>query len=143
MNSEPKHQPQQANDAANVALGVELLAEREAPQAWEYDAQILWADAGTDVARPSSRELTPHAPHAPHSGTRLQRIVLRLSWADYQHWSRDGAVPPSRVADAVLRFIARHPAAFAGIESIDASTARRRVRGADDAIRGLLAGDEG
>ena len=104
------------------SIAVELLGEREGAQGWEYDAQVLWSDTrGTR--------------------TRLQRLVLKLSWVDYQHWASDGSVPPSRIAEAVLQFIARHNETFAGIEQIDASTARRRVHGADEAIRTILAGE--
>lgn len=98
-------------------IAVELLGEREIPQAWEYDAQVL-TGVGT-----------------------VDRRVLRLSWADYQLWAPDGAMPPSRVAEAVLRFVARHPEAFQGIEVIDAAIARRKVPGADAAIGSLLRDD--
>jgi hypothetical protein len=92
----------------------ELLAERELTGMWEYDAQLCASD-----------------------GT-LRRIVLRLSWADYNLWSPDGTVPPGTVAEAVLHFIAQHEAAFAGMERIDASAARRRVPGADTTIDALI-----
>ncbi|MBL9119163.1 MAG: hypothetical protein JNL80_04525 [Phycisphaerae bacterium] len=95
-------------------IAVEILGEREIPQAWEYDAQVLTG-----------------------SGS-LERSVLVLSWADYQLWSPDGAIPPSRVAEAVLLFLARHREAFAGLERIDAAIARRKVRGADAAIADIL-----
>ena len=98
-------------------IAVELLAEREAPQAWEYDAQVLTG-----------------------SGT-LERRVLSLSWADYQMWVPDGAIPPSRVAEAVLRFVALNAESFQGLERIDASIARRKIRGADAAIGALLRDD--
>lgn len=102
---------------ADGAIAVELLGEREIPQAWEYDAQILTADGA------------------------VERRVLVLHWADYQMWSPDGAVPPSRVAEAVLRFLSLHREAFAGIERLDAAVARRKVRGADRTIADLLHGE--
>lgn len=95
-------------------IAVELLAEREVPLAWEYDAQVLTG-----------------------SGT-VERRVLRLSWADYQMWVPDGAIPPSRVAEAVLRFVASNAEAFQGLERIDAAIARRKIRDADAAIGDLL-----
>jgi hypothetical protein len=119
------------------SIAVELLNEREVDQGWEYDAQILWArgpddagaNTGTDADDPS------------RTATRLQRIVLRLSWADYHHWSADGGAPPSQIAEAVLQLIADHATSFLGVERIDASTARRRVPDADAAIRRHLAGE--
>lgn len=104
------------------SIAVELLGERELAQSWEYDAQILWSGEAT-------------------TATRLQRIVLRLSWVDYQYWALDGSVPPSRIAEAVLTLISKHPQRFAGVEIIDASTARRRIPNADAAIRAILAGE--
>jgi hypothetical protein len=109
------------SDATSRPIGnpiaVELLAERDIPTAWEYDAQIL---TGAAI---------------------VERKVLRLSWADYQMWSPDGAIAPSRVAEAVLRFIALHAEAFAMMEVVDAAVARRKVPGADAAIAALLRGD--
>lgn len=95
-------------------IAVELLGEREIPQAWEYDAQILTGRGA------------------------VERRVLVLHWADYQMWSPDGAVPPSRVAEAVLRFVAARPEIFAAMERIDAAVARRKVPGADRIIGELL-----
>jgi hypothetical protein len=79
-----------------------LVNEREREHGWEYDARFM-APAGEC------------------------RTVLRLSWADYQHWSPDGSVPPSRVAEAVLGVVAAWPDLFAGLERIDAATVRRRL----------------
>jgi hypothetical protein len=56
-------------------------------------------------------------------------------------WSPDGAIAPSRVAEAVLRFIALNGDAFAAMEVVDAAVARRKVQGADAAINALLRGD--
>ena len=84
------------------------------PGAWEYDAQLLGQHG------------------------ELRRLVLVLSWAEYQMWVPDGGLAPSRVADALLRFIAAHFEPFAGQERIDASTLRRRVPGADKAIAQML-----
>lgn len=92
----------------------ELLGERELHGLWEYDAQLVRSDGS------------------------LRRLVLHLSWADYNLWSPDGARAPARVADAVLQFIARHERAFEGLERIDASLARRRVARADRTIAALL-----
>jgi hypothetical protein len=51
--------------------------------------------------------------------------VLRLSWMDYDYWSR-GVAPPVRIAEAIFRFLeekGEKPPA-----SCDAATLRRRFR---------------
>ena len=40
---------------------------------------------------------------------RLQRSEVRLSWADYDVWTPDGTLPPSRVAEAVVAFVLARP----------------------------------
>ncbi|MDZ4831630.1 MAG: hypothetical protein SGJ09_15700 [Phycisphaerae bacterium] len=106
-----------ADESRAIPPIAELLAERELISGWEYDAQLVFGDGS------------------------LKRIALRLSWADYHHWSPDGGAAPSHVANAVLRFITAHVEQFAGMELIDASTARRRVEGADHEIRAMLRGE--
>jgi len=124
------------------SIAVELLNEREVDQGWEYDAQILWARAPDEASGPADTANAARDPDDPSlTATRLQRIVLRLSWADYHHWSADGGAPPSQIAEAVLQLIADHATSFLGVERIDASTARRRVPDADAAIRRYLAGE--
>ena len=102
-------------DQPRLARVAELLSEREDANGWTYDAQLAASDGS------------------------LKRIVLTLSWADYQHWSADGALAPSRVADAVLRVIAQHFETFQATESIDASTVRRRITDGDAQVRAALA----
>jgi hypothetical protein len=94
----------------------ELLSERAAPNGWEYDAQIAFEDGS------------------------LKRLALRLSWFDYQHWVPDGSVAPARVAEAVLRVLAAQAHRFAAMESIDASTVRRRIERGDEEVRAAIAG---
>ena len=61
--------------------------------------------------------------------------LLRLSWMDYDYWSR-GVAPPVRIAEAIFRFILARgdqpPPAF------DAATLRRRYRDFDTAIDEFL-----
>lgn len=61
--------------------------------------------------------------------------LLRLSWMDYDYWSR-GISPPARIAEAIFRFMQdrgdQAPATF------DASTLRRRYRDFDTAINDYL-----
>lgn len=78
---------------------IEIITEEESGRGWDYRVR---------VERPGgSSEHTVH-----------------LSWADHEHWS-GGTVPPSRVVEAVVRYlVAREdrrplPARF------DAATARR------------------
>lgn len=57
--------------------------------------------------------------------------VLRLSWMDYDYWSR-GVTPPVRMAEAIFRFLLERgqtpPASF------DAATLRRKYRDFDTEI---------
>ena len=94
----------------------ELLSERELSGCWEFDAQIVFGNGS------------------------LRRVALQLSWADYHHWSPDGRKAPADIAEAILRFITAHIDRFSDMEFIDASTARRRVEGADQEIRAMLLG---
>lgn len=61
--------------------------------------------------------------------------LLRLSWMDYDYWSR-GVTPPVRMAEAIFRFMLdrgdKPPSSF------DASTLRRRYRDFDTAINEYL-----
>lgn len=92
----------------------ELLGEFESDGGWEYDARII------DRRGASSQ------------------IRLRLPWSEYHLWVPAGDLPPATVAEAVLRFVASHRDAFAGLERIDAGSLRRRVADADAAIAVLL-----
>lgn len=112
MNSDAQRRPPHPGLSA-APIG-ELLGEREVAGGWHYDAQIVFADGS------------------------MRRLAITLSWSDYQHWSPDGATAPSQIADAVLRVVASSIERFAGMESIDASTARRRVERGDEIIRATL-----
>jgi hypothetical protein len=64
--------------------------------------------------------------------------TLRLSWADYNLWSGDGADPPEAVARAVVEFLLER-VGLAGLPArIDASIARRRFADADREIPRLI-----
>jgi hypothetical protein len=91
-----------------VAL-FEILSEQEEPRGWSYDVQIIDRAAA------------------------LRRVRMTLSWADYNLWSVDGGVPPSRVAEAVLSFLASH-AADDLPQRFDAAQVRRRFPDSDEAI---------
>ena len=93
---------------------VEIVSERETPGGWSFELRL----AGDDEA--------------------AGRRTLRLSWADYDLWSADGADPPHAVAEAVVRFVlSRMTPADLGA-TIDASIARRRLPDADEEIPRLI-----
>lgn len=71
---------------------------------------------------------------------RLQRSEVRLSWADYDVWTPDGTLPPSRVAEAVVAFVLARPEFDPLPDRLDAARARRVVPGADRMIADLLRG---
>jgi hypothetical protein len=68
----------------------------------------------------------------------LRRHRLRLSWADYNHWSRTGSDPPARIAEAVLAFVLSRQAAADVPASFDASSVRRWHPDADDAVPSMI-----
>jgi hypothetical protein len=94
---------------------VEIVAETEESSGWSFEAQVL-DDAGM-----------------------LHRLRVLLSWADYNHWSRDGSDSPAQVVEAVIRFLADRDGAAALRERFDASIARRLHSDADEEIRGRIA----
>lgn len=89
---------------------VEVLSESEDTSCWFFDMQVL-DDAGT-----------------------LRKHRLRLSWADYNLWSADGADSPARVAEAVMQFLFSQTTPSDLAANFDASIARRRHPEADARI---------
>lgn len=63
--------------------------------------------------------------------------TVLLSWQDYERWAR-GALPPARVASALVRFLVREEGAASIPPKFDASTARRRRPDLDAALGALL-----
>ena len=63
---------------------------------------------------------------------------VMLAWADYNHWSPDGAARPESVAKAVLRFMLQNEPAAEIAESFDAARIRRRYSSADQVIPTLI-----
>ena len=92
-----------------VVPDVTIISERERPDGLTFQARL---DAG---------------------GT-ARTVELRLHWADYNHWSPDGADPPERVALAALRFACSVISMDELPASFDASTLRRRHPDADARI---------
>jgi len=93
---------------------VEIITEQSSDTGWQFEAQLL-DDAGS-----------------------LHRRTVRLSWADYNLWSRDGADPPEHVAEAVLRFLLDRMPAGEMRERFDAAIARRLFDDADEVIPALI-----
>lgn len=89
---------------------VEILSERDAASCWMFSMQVL-DDAGA-----------------------LHQHELRLSWADYNLWSADGADSPAKVAEAAMQFLLAHHAPADIPDSFDASLVRRMVADADQHI---------
>lgn len=89
---------------------LEIIAEREAAKRWEFDVQIL-DDAGG-----------------------LHRVMMTLTWADYNLWSADGADEPGKVAEAALSFLLSRTAPAELPAKFDASLARRRFPDDADAV---------
>ena len=94
---------------------VEILSECEVRNGWSFEAR--WRK---DAAGATTRQ------------------TVQLSWADYNHWSRDGSDPPQRVAEAVLRFMLMRLEPDAVPARFDASIARRRFDDADIEIPKLI-----
>lgn len=86
---------------------VEIIGEREAPGGWTYEVQVL-DDAGS-----------------------LSRHEVRLSWADYNHWSPTGGATPTRVVEAVVGLLLARDAVETLRPRFDASLVRRLHRDAD------------
>ena len=87
----------------------EIVKEREEPAGWSFDVQEIRADGS------------------------LAGIRLTLSWADYDLFCPDGAVPPEAVARAVLE-VAQDLWPEGVPPRFDASFPRRRDREANRRI---------
>jgi len=68
------------------------------------------------------------------SGAGVSTHIVSLDWADHDHWS-GGAVPPSRVAEAVLRVAAAHLPGGGTPSRFNASTLRRMLPNLDALVR--------
>ncbi len=89
---------------------IEIISENEKASGWEFRCQVL-DDAG-----------------------KLHTITLKLSWADYNLWSPDGADSPQRVAEAVLDFLLMRMQPGDLRSRFDASRARTQFPDADAVI---------
>jgi hypothetical protein len=93
---------------------VEIMREDNVPGGWTFDAQVL-DEMG-----------------------RLRAHTVRLSWADYNHWSASGGDEPAQVAEAVIAFLLTIAPPNRLPFSFDASLARRLSREADERIPMLI-----
>lgn len=78
---------------------IEIGTETEGRNQWAYDVRIV-------------------------ENGRTHRYNVTLSWSDYDHWSH-GRVPPSRVVEAVFRFLLEREPAGAILSRFDCSVVRR------------------
>lgn len=96
--------------------GVTITTEVDTPNGWSFQVEVRQQEA------------------PPRS------ITLRMSWADFEHWS-GGTIPPSDVARAVVELaIDRKPEAVC-LGDFDAAMLRRWFDGADEALRAQLQRD--
>jgi len=61
--------------------------------------------------------------------------LVRLDWADYDHWCPDGHIPPERIAEAVIRTMLEHGACVPA--QFDAARVRHVVPDADTRVAAL------
>lgn len=100
-----------ATDPTRAAVTVET--ELDTPNGWSFQVEVCQPGAPT------------------------RTITLRMSWADFEHWS-GGSIPPSAVAQAVVELaIDRKPEAVS-LGDFDAAMLRRWFDGADEALRAQL-----
>ncbi len=94
---------------------VTILTEKDTPSGWQFDARL---------SEPGEPDRT---------------VTLRLSWADFEHWS-GGAIPPSVVAKAVVELAMERKPASARLGDFDAAMLRRWFPGTDEVMQQELRG---
>jgi hypothetical protein len=95
---------------------IRVLGERDTATGWAFQVSVTGED-GDD-----------------------RDVAVRLSWADYDLWSRDGSDPPARVAEAVVRFLLERQGPAGLRPAFDAAICRRQFPDADVRIPGLIGG---
>ena len=96
--------------------GIDISNEREVNGGWTFDVRVNAPDG------------------------RSQQCSMKLSFADYNHWSGSGTDAPSHVARAVVAFMLQNSPPDALPELFDASLARRKFSDADAVIPTLICG---
>jgi hypothetical protein len=99
----------QGRPAISSPITVHVTGEREISLGWAYDVEIV-----AEAHASSFHEVT-------------------LSWADHDYWC-GGSLPPSRVAEAVIRYGASHKAEPLPPE-FDCATVRRWCPRLDEELR--------
>ena len=98
-----------ATDRPTVTIETEL----DTPSGWEFEVRVVQRGRG------------------------VRTLTLRMSWADFDHWS-GGASPPSTVAQAVVELAIERKADAANLGDFDAAMLRRWFPGADAALQSKL-----
>ena len=91
---------------------IEIASEREEPNAWSYEVRVF-ADGQT------------------------HHFHVRLSWQDYDLWSH-GRVSPSRVVDALFRFLLAREAPEQILARFDCALVRRYFGDVDRELPALI-----
>lgn len=99
--------------------GISVLTEQEAPSSWRFEITL------------------PDEAQANSQSSQDRRILLTLSWVDYEYWCH-GTASPSRVAETVVIALLAADPKRSLPDKFDASTARRWVRDLDQRIREYL-----
>lgn len=99
-----------------MPANIDISNEREGPTGWSFDVHVIPADGPA------------------------QRCTLKLSFADYNHWSMSGTDAPASVARAVVAFMLENLRDEALPVTFDAALARRRFAQADEVIPTLIRG---
>ena len=71
------------------------------------------------------------------AGRSARTLTLRMSWADFEHWS-GGASPPSTVAKSVVELAIKRKPSQSALGDFDAAMLRRWFPGADEALMRIL-----
>ncbi|TVQ60770.1 MAG: hypothetical protein EA379_07675 [Phycisphaerales bacterium] len=120
------HDPERSADAAaNAGADVRAVMRAEAENEVEGDAGWTFDVTLYRLERPGVPE------------QRLASTILRLSWQDYERWC-SGTLPPSSVAEQVVRCAAARLGVDAIPPTVDASTLHRRTPELDDDLAACL-----
>ena len=93
---------------AGASPVIDVQREREGARGWSYDVTLTRSEVASDHA-------------------------VTLSWSDHDHWS-GGAIPPSRVVERILAWLADEHPEVVWPQQFDVSTVRRRFPDLDETL---------